>query len=90
MRKLVFIILFCLTGILYPSVTIYYSNLDAKEVKLKVSIDGEIKEVIFKAVKKGKIKIKGKETSCLFYTSCEERKLNDGDEIEIVNACIKK
>ncbi|MBK9282872.1 MAG: hypothetical protein IPM51_00980 [Sphingobacteriaceae bacterium] len=90
MKKLYFTLLILSTLIAQAKVTIYYKNLDAVDVKLKVSIDGEIKEVVFKAGKKGKIVIKGKENSCLFYTSCEERKLNDGDEIEIVNACIKK
>lgn len=84
------IIFFVLAGTAKASVTIRYKNLDNKEVKLKVMIDGEVQEVLFKAGKKGKVVIKGKASTCLFYTSCEERMLKDEDEIEIVNGCIKK
>lgn len=90
MKNFILILLLSFASQLSANVTIKYKNLDKTEVKLKVMIDGEVKEVVFKAGKKGSITIKGKETSCLFYTSCEERMLKDGDEIEIVNACIKK
>ena len=89
MKKLFLFSLLFISYCSFSSVTIYYKNADKKEVKLKIMIDGEVKEVIFKA-KGGKLFIKGKAENCMFYTSCEERTLKDGDEIEIVGGCIKK
>jgi len=90
MNKIICLLFLIASSHLFSNITIKYKNLDKTEVKLKVMIDGEVKEVIFKAGKKGSVTIKGKETQCLFYTSCEERMLKDGDEIEIVNGCIRK
>ena len=89
MKKFLIAVLFFCLQTNFASVTIYYKNLDKKEVKLKVMIDDVVKEVTFKA-KGGKLFIKGKAISCVFYTSCEERTLKDGDEIQLVNSCIKK
>lgn len=72
------------------NVKITYNNTDKTDVKLKVMIDGEVKEIVFKAGKSGKITIKGKEESCTVYTSCEETTLKDGEDIDIINGCIKK
>ena len=74
----------------FASVKIQYSSKDQNAVTLKVKIDGDIKEVTFKAGKSGSITIKGIATECIIVTSCGEVPIKSGAEIEIINGCIKK
>jgi hypothetical protein len=70
-------------------VTISYYNKDSKTYKMKVTMDGNSKEVEFDASKTSSVTVQGSAKVCIIETPCGKVEVKDGAKIEIKDGCIK-
>jgi hypothetical protein len=92
MKKIVLFLIF--TSLLYipeafAYVTIRYYNKDSKDYTMKVTMDGQTKEVKFSGSRTASVTIQGSGTKCTIETSCGKVEIKDGANIEIKDGCIK-
>ncbi len=71
------------------AVTIRYYNKDSQSHTMKVSMDGNSKEVQFDASKTSSTTVQGSGTKCVIESKCGKVEVKDGQNIEIKDGCVK-
>lgn len=76
-------------GTVSAAVTLRYYNKDSQSYTFKVKMDGSVKTVVFDASKTSSVTIQGGSEEAIISCACGDVKVKSGDNIEIVNGCIK-
>ena len=71
------------------AVTIRYYNKDSQSHTMKVSMDGNSKEVQFDGSKSSSVTVQGSGSSCVIESKCGKVEVRDGQNVEIKDGCVK-
>lgn len=74
----------------YASVTLNYTNKDARTHRFQITFCGKTKMVTFGGKKSSSVKIRGNCDKLIIRTSCGVVSVYSGDSIKIENGCISK